>query len=151
MVHYLSLSNCNLNTKCPTSRCFIHSTKESYLRKVAYFRPITIHNFSIVYQIALVSRPRHKFVRPPYCYYWMQEVQKEEDGVASSRIKFIQNCITIGQLSRTFFLKKEDSKILGTPRKGKQYYSTRPTYEQCNLHNIENGNFPPYIGVIPSL
>jgi hypothetical protein len=36
--------------------------------------------------MVLVLLPLHKFICPPYCYYWLQEVKKDDVWVTSSGI-----------------------------------------------------------------
>jgi hypothetical protein len=49
----------------------LHYTK-NYFSKVLYFpKAITIHHCMALLQVALVSIPPHKFVRPPCLYYWL--------------------------------------------------------------------------------
>jgi len=46
-------------------------------------------------QMALVLIPPHKFVRPPYSYYTLQEIEKYDFRVDSNGIKSMPNFIQI--------------------------------------------------------
>jgi hypothetical protein len=63
---------------------------------------ITLHNFRIIYWVALVSLQPHNFLRPPRCYSWSWIIKKYEIGVAFDGTTFILSCVKIGQLVRSW-------------------------------------------------
>jgi len=58
------------------------------MTKIAYCfcRTVTAHNFRTMNYVALVLLTPHMFVCLPNCYYWLYEIKKNENGVASNGI-----------------------------------------------------------------
>jgi hypothetical protein len=73
----------------------LHYTK-NYCTKVLYFPEIYNHkSFYVQLQVALVSLPPHKFVRPPCWYFWMYEIEEYDFTVAPNGMTPILNFIQI--------------------------------------------------------
>jgi hypothetical protein len=56
---------------------------------------ITVHHHMALLQVALVSIPPHKFIRPPCWYYQLQEIVKYDFWVVPNGITSIPNFIQI--------------------------------------------------------
>jgi len=46
--------------------------------------------------------PPHKFVRPPCCYYWLQEIINFAVGISYRNTIFVPNFVKIGLLAQQF-------------------------------------------------
>jgi hypothetical protein len=71
---------------CSHHVVILHNTK-NYYTNVLYFLNTFNHHCMALLQVALVSTPPHKFVRPPCWYYQLWEI-----GMYDFRV--IPNCIT---------------------------------------------------------
>jgi hypothetical protein len=58
----------NIDYMQPRSCCFTYY-KKSYQKLHTFRRSITVHNFSNLHYVALVSLSPHTFVGPPFCFY----------------------------------------------------------------------------------
>jgi hypothetical protein len=54
-----------------------------------------IHHCMALLQLELVSIPPHKFVCPPFCYYWWKEIEKYDFRVFPCGIMSVPNFIQI--------------------------------------------------------
>jgi hypothetical protein len=60
-------------------------------------KSITIHHCTALLQVALVSIPPHKFVRPPCWYYQLREIVKYDFRVVPNGITVMPNFTQIRQ------------------------------------------------------
>jgi hypothetical protein len=68
---------------------------------IFFRRSIIMYDFTTINKVALVWLPPHKFMHPPCCYYWLQEIRIYEVGMASSGILFVPKFVKIGPLMQT--------------------------------------------------
>jgi hypothetical protein len=69
--------------------------KELICTKICIFRKSTIHYCIALLQVALVSTPPHKFVRPPCWYYRLYEIEEYDFRVVLNGMTSIPNFIQI--------------------------------------------------------